>query len=283
MKLTQGSAFGSSSARGLLLSAIFSAGCVGLFGVPKAHALEYLCQRKNINQKESGVDKPFNQKTRTQAVKAVKSLPCPKGFKLVAALTTIDDVKNISQEAANAAVNQNISALPAGLAGPQGEKGDVGPQGPQGVPGAVGPQGPAGPIGPQGLTGPQGATGPQGSNGAVGPQGPQGPVGPQGAAGPQGPSGIASLGTKDCYIALGYRWHSQIAKNGFYPKAFYKGTDNDWDWYHVMYCRVDPTIDEASLPTAAELHADCPWGQSYTQCNTNGATVPAGVGDGFAP
>lgn len=64
----------------------------------------------------------------------------------------------------------------AGMAGPQGPKGDAGETGPQG------PKGDTGEAGPQGPKGDTGETGPQGPKGDPGETGPQGPAGPQGGA-----------------------------------------------------------------------------------------------------
>lgn len=63
------------------------------------------------------------------------------------------------------ALEDLVSAIPAG---PQGEPGPAGPQG------ATGPIGPEGPQGPQGIQGPQGLTGPAGPQGEIGPAGTQG-------------------------------------------------------------------------------------------------------------
>ena len=63
------------------------------------------------------------------------------------------------------ALEDLVSAIPAG---PQREPGPAGPQG------ATGPIGPEGPQGPQGIQGPQGLTGPAGPQGEIGPAGTQG-------------------------------------------------------------------------------------------------------------
>ena len=101
------------------------------------------------------------------------------------------------------ALEDLVSAIPAGPqgepgpAGPQGATGPIGPEGPQGPQGIQGPQGLTGPAGPQGETGP---AGPQGATGPIGPEGPQGPQGiqgPQGLTGPAGPQGeIGPAGTQ---------------------------------------------------------------------------------------
>ncbi len=90
----------------------------------------------------------------------------------------------------------------AGIAGPQGPKGDAGaagPAGPQGPKGDTGVIGPIGPQGVQGAAGPTGLKGDPGIIGPIGPQGPQGVAGPTGlkgdpgVAGPSGPQGLQGL------------------------------------------------------------------------------------------
>lgn len=247
----------------LLIAVAVASGTFSPFGIDLQEAnAGTLCQRKNNKP-------PFHQ-SRVQALRYVKGDKCPKHHRPIVRLLSETDVSNLI-------INSSLVG-PQGPAGQRGEDGMVGPQGPMGP---VGPTGAMGPKGDAGIEGPMGPSGPQGEAGPSGPQGAVGPVGPQGERGPDGRDGIRELGTGDCYIAFGYRGYSQIMPDGFYAKAFYKGTDSNWDWYHVMFCRLDPAIDTPEYPSARELHAQCPWGQGFTACRVDGGTFPAGVSHGY--
>jgi len=164
-----------------------------------------------------------------------------------------------------------------GASGANGATGARGLTGASGANGATGAAGMTGPIGPAG-TGSQGIQGPTGSTGQNGFNGAQGAPGQPGNTGPQGPAGPTTLGNQDCYMVRGNRDWSSIANQGFYMKAIFKWTDNNWDGFHAMMCRADPSINN-DLPTAAELLAACPWGWSRTTCGAgvNFTTYPAGI------
>jgi hypothetical protein len=88
-------------------------------------------------------------------------------------------------------------------------------------------------------------------------------------------SGSGSFGTKDCYIGLPGRGTTTYCKDGFYPKATFKQTDNNWDGIGLMCCRTDSSVNDPALPTAEELLDACPWGQGGVSC-LDAQTYPAG-------
>ncbi|RMD84584.1 MAG: collagen-like protein [Candidatus Dadabacteria bacterium] len=144
-----------------------------------------LCQRKN--GRRAMVKRP----TRIQAVVVADSEPCPRRFRKVGTIASLEDVESVARQIIASQMgeiqSQLISMLSnTGIVGPQGPEGPRGPTGPQGVTGLRGPQGATGATGPQGPAGEQGPPGPQGVRGATGPQG---PTGAQGATGLQGPPG----------------------------------------------------------------------------------------------
>ena len=89
-----------------------------------------------------------------------------------------------------------------------------------------------------------------------------------------------TLGVNDCYVIRPKHLSTNICKDGFYKKASYKWSDDDWDGYGSMCCRADASVDVAELPTAEEVHAACPWGWSNRiRCNFDEEdTFPEGYG-----
>jgi len=96
---------------------------------------------------------------------------------------------------------------------------------------------------------------------------------------PTGGGAGNGLGSKDCYMFLPSRWSSGYCIDGFYVKAMYKVTDHNWDGYGIMCCRADSSVDSPSLPDAATLRSQCPWGRSGVTCGDS-PTQPSNLGTG---
>jgi hypothetical protein len=106
-----------------------------------------------------------------------------------------------AQDAKNARLERQVSALAdqvrqlggepvtSPTPGPAGSPGASGAPGAPGSPGRPGGAGPSGAPGSTGPSGAPGASGQPGEDGATGPQGPAGPTGPKGDPGERGPSG----------------------------------------------------------------------------------------------
>jgi len=88
----------------------------------------------------------------------------------------------------------------------------------------------------------------------------------------------SALGTQDCYMIKPDRWTSAICGDGFYAKAIYKYTDDNWDGYGLMCCRADASTNDPNLPDAKTLASQCPWGWGGIYCSLQVTTSPTNTG-----